>query len=217
MQRRDVFIAPSRRWQDQRTQLLSGDAWEKVRPQVCAALGKTTDGEKEVEKLAQQLDKLYRQVVKRFADNKAVSIKKEDDHERISLSRQKGVPEGKRLKQLKEQISALLPELDLPDLLLEVHQLTGFADAFTHISEKQARADDLPLSICAVLLAEACNIGIDDVVNPHVPALRRSCQYAAYNVPGSGTNNAPPIRTNNAPPMRTHDVPPRLGLRLALD
>jgi len=34
---------------------------------------------------------------------------------------------------------SLLPELDLPDLLLEVHQLTGFADAFTHISEKQAR------------------------------------------------------------------------------
>ena len=52
--------------------------------------------------------------------------------------------------------------------------MTGFADAFTHISEKQARADDLPLSICAVLLAEACNVGIDDVVNPSIPALRRS-------------------------------------------
>ena len=174
LQRRDVFIAPSRRWQDQRTQLLSGESWKKMRSQVCAALGKTTDGEKEVAKLAQQLDKQYRRVANRFTKNKAVSIKKEDDYERISLTKQKKLPESKQLKELKEQVAALLPELDLPDLLLEVHQLTGFADAFTHISEKQARADDLPLSICAVLLAEACNVGIDDVVNPSIPALRRS-------------------------------------------
>ena len=113
LERRDVFISPSRRWQDQRAQLLQGDAWKKAHPQICAALGKTADGD-------------------------------------------------------------LMPELDLPDLLLEVHRLTGFADEFVHISEKQARASDLPLSICAVLLAEACNVGLDDVVNPSIPALQRS-------------------------------------------
>ena len=84
------------------------------------------------------------------------------------------MPEGQRLKELKEAVDDLLPELDLPDLLLEVHRLTGFADEFVHISEKQARVNDLPLSICAVLLAEACNVGLDDVVNPSIPALRRS-------------------------------------------
>jgi len=174
LERRDIFISPSRRWQDQRAQLLQGEAWQKARLQVCAALDKSTDGEKEVQKLGKQMDELYRQVAKRFAKNKAVSIKKEDDYERISLTKQKKVPESKQLKQLRETIYGLLPELDLPDLLLEIHQLTGFADEFTHISEKQARANDLTLSICAVLLAEACNVGIDDVVNPNVPALRRN-------------------------------------------
>jgi TnpA family transposase len=174
LERRDVFIVPSHRWQDQRAQLLQGDAWKKARPQICAALGKTADGEKEVKKLAKRLDTLYRQVAKRLARNKAVSIKKEDDHERIHLAKLKKVPEGQRLKELKEAVGDLMPELDLPDLLLEVHRLTGFADEFVHISEKQARATDLPLSICAVLLAEACNVGIDDVVNPSIPALRRS-------------------------------------------
>ena len=67
LERRDVFIAPSHRWQDQRAQLLQGDAWKKARPQICAALGKTADGEKEVKKLAKQLDTLYRQVAKRLA------------------------------------------------------------------------------------------------------------------------------------------------------
>ncbi len=174
LERRDIFIVPSHRWQDQRAQLLQGEAWKKARPQICAALGKTGDGEKEVKKLAKQLDTLYRQVAKRLTGNKSVSIKKEDDYERIHLTPPKKVPAGKRLARLKTAVTALMPELDLPDLLLEVHQLTGFADEFDHISEKQARVADLPLSICAVLLAEACNVGIDDVVNPSVPALRRS-------------------------------------------
>ena len=32
---------------------------------------------------------------------------------------------------------------------------------------------DLPTSICAVLLAEACNIGLEPLVRPDVPALAR--------------------------------------------
>ncbi|MCI0732088.1 MAG: hypothetical protein L0332_35935 [Chloroflexi bacterium] len=87
LQRRDIFIAPSRHWQDQRQQLLQGEAWQKARPHVCAALGKSTDGAQEVAKLANQLDELYRQVAKRLAQNKAVSIKKEGEFERISLRR----------------------------------------------------------------------------------------------------------------------------------
>lgn len=174
LQRRDIFIAPSRRWQDQRLRLLHGAAWKKTRPQVCVALGKSTDGAKEMAALTKQLDTRYREVAKRFPRNKMVSVKKEDDYERISLRKQKKVRESRRLKHLREQVYGLLPEIDLPDLLLEINALTNFADEFTHISEKQARADDLSLSICAVLLAEACNVGIEDVVHAAVPALRRS-------------------------------------------
>lgn len=174
LQRRDIYVTPSHRWQDQRQQLLHGEAWRKARPHVCTALGKSTDGVQEVAKLAKQLDELYRQVAKRFAQNKTASIKREGEFERISLRRQEKVAESKRLVRFKQQVYDLLPELDLPDLLLEIHAITGFADEFTHISEKQAQAEDLPLSICAVLLAEACNVGIDDVVHPEIPALRRS-------------------------------------------
>ncbi len=44
---------------------------------------------------------------------------------------------------------------------------------FTHVSETRARVDDLPVSICAVLLAEACNIGIEPLIQTQVPALTR--------------------------------------------
>lgn len=33
---------------------------------------------------------------------------------------------------------------------------------------------DLPISLCAVLLAEACNIGLEPVVRADIPALTRS-------------------------------------------
>src|SRR5437764_4410708 len=37
-----------------------------------------------------------------------------------------------------------------------------------------ARADDLPISVCAVLLAEACNVGLAPLVRPEMPALTRA-------------------------------------------
>ena len=39
------------------------------------------------------------------------------------------------------------------------------------MSDASARAENLPLSICVVLIAEACNIGLTPVVNPNNPAL----------------------------------------------
>jgi TnpA family transposase len=58
-------------------------------------------------------------------------------------------------------------------VLLDIHARTGFAHAFTHLSEGEARATDLSVSLCAVLLAEACNIGLEPVVHSASAALTR--------------------------------------------
>lgn len=42
-----------------------------------------------------------------------------------------------------------------------------------HISEANARATDLPVSMCAALLAEACNIGLEPLTLQNIPALTR--------------------------------------------
>src|SRR5262244_2255022 len=74
---------------------------------------------------------------------------------------------------LRDHVLARLPQVDLPEVLLEIHARTGFAHAFTHISEGAARVGDLPITLCAVLLAEACNIGLEPVVRSDVAALTR--------------------------------------------
>lgn len=63
--------------------------------------------------------------------------------------------------------------MDLPEILLEIHLRTGFADEFTHLSESGPRVQDLALSVCAVLLAEACNIGLEPLIRKDNPALSR--------------------------------------------
>jgi hypothetical protein len=71
-------------------------------------------------------------------------------------------------------IEARLPRVDLPELVLEIHARTGFADGFRHASEAKARAQDLATSISAVLVSEACNTGLVPMIRPEVAALSRS-------------------------------------------
>jgi TnpA family transposase len=66
-----------------------------------------------------------------------------------------------------------MPRVDLPEILLEISARTGFSSSFTHVSEGNARAENLGISLCAVLLSEACNTGLEPLIRSDTPALRR--------------------------------------------
>jgi hypothetical protein len=70
-------------------------------------------------------------------------------------------------------VAGMLPRVDFPELLLEVAELTGLPAAFTHVTGADARLTDFEVSICALILAEACNVGLVPVVKPGLPALTR--------------------------------------------
>lgn len=92
---------------------------------------------------------------------------------RLTISSLASLYEPDSLKLLSKQVSDLLPTVDLTELLLEINAHTGFADEFFHASEASARADDPSVSISAVLMAEACNIGLEPLIRSNVPALTR--------------------------------------------
>lgn len=92
---------------------------------------------------------------------------------KLTIANLNGLDESPTLKSLAERVSGLLPVVDLTELLLEINAHTGFAEEFTHASEEGARMEDLTVSICAVLLAEACNIGMEPFIRPNIPALTR--------------------------------------------
>ena len=174
LKRRDLFITPSERWGGPRAQLLTGQAWEAQRVPVCRTLGRADTPEAELVRWAQELDTAYRRTAANLPTNAAVRIEQAHGREELVLSGLDKLEEPASLVALKAHVAVRLPRVDLPELLLEVQAWTGFASDFTHLTEHGARAADLPTSVCAVLLAEACNVGLEPLVRPEVPALTRA-------------------------------------------
>jgi TnpA family transposase len=173
LRRRDVFVSRSERWGNPRIKLLQGAHWEAMRSQVCRALNRNESPEPELDMLAQQLDSAYQRTAENFTSNAAVRIEQVQGRDTLTLTGLDKLDEPPSLIKLRDEVLARLPRVDLPEVLLEIHARTGFALEFTHISEGEARASDLPVSLCAVLLAEACNIGLEPVVRSDIVALTR--------------------------------------------
>ncbi len=136
-------------------------------------MGHPTDPQEAIKSLGHQLDSRYRQVAARLCENEAVELDVSGPKPRLTISPLASLDEPDSLKRLSKMISDLLPPVDLTELLLEINAHTGFADEFFHASEASARVDDLPVSISAVLMAEACNIGLEPLIRSNVPALTR--------------------------------------------
>ncbi len=174
IRRRDIFAAPSLRFADPRIGMLDGAAWEAARPTICRTLGRTQNVAEEIDGLSERLDQAYRLVAGNLPDNASLRIEQTDAGDDLVLTGLDRLEEPPSPVALQQAISDRLPQVDLPELLLEIDARTGFADAFTHVSEADARAGELRTSVCAVLVAEACNTGFQPLLRKDVPALRRS-------------------------------------------
>lgn len=170
---REVFVSPSWRYADPRNGLLSGAEWEAARSMICRTLGLSLNPQPLLDEIARELDKTYRSVAARLPYNSAVRFEGAPGKEDLILSSLDKVEEPDSLVSLRMMVSERMPRVDLPEILLEIAARTGFTAAFTHISNQSARAAGLTTSLCAVLLSEACNTGIEPLVCSDIPALRR--------------------------------------------
>lgn len=171
LRRRDIFVMPSERWHDPRQFLLDDARWQKLRPQICRILDRRATAQTELDRLSKQLDEEYRLTNDALADNNNLRLEIADGHLRPIVTPFDALSETSHLHFLQHNLTGRLPAIDLPQLMLDVHNLTGFADAFTHISEQQSRVTDFPTSLCAVLLAQGCNIGLEAVSDEEIPTL----------------------------------------------
>ncbi|WP_367605643.1 Tn3 family transposase [Legionella sp. W05-934-2] len=173
LKRRDVYVENSDRWGDTRTKLLQGSDWHNNRIQICRLLGHPLAPHDAIAAMTNRLDVTYKKVAANFDNNNAIRIDNSGKHPTLTIMNLDKLETPSTLTFLSEQIAKLLPQVDLTELILEIHARTGFLDEFTHVSESNARADDLPTSLCAVLLTEACNIGLEPLIKHHIPALTR--------------------------------------------
>jgi hypothetical protein len=170
VKRRDIFASPGARYGDPRRGMLDGATWQASKLVVGRALNRSLDAETEIVALAKLLDGAYRTVADRAASNLDLRFETVEGKTRIVVTPLDRLEDTESLRVLRPAVQGKMPKAGMPDLFLEIMQRTGFAQAFTHLSERQARVENFETSLCAALVAEACNIGIEAVSRQDVPA-----------------------------------------------
>ncbi|MGH3200219.1 MAG: Tn3 family transposase, partial [Streptosporangiaceae bacterium] len=172
LKRRDIWAEASTRWRNPQARLLEGGAWAAARDDVLTSLGLPGSPDALLAGHSRTLDAAYREVGGRLAASTEVTI---DGDGKIHLSGVKAVEEPPSLVDLRARTTAMLPRVDLPEVLLEVMSWAPeLADAFTPVSGGRSRVGDLPVSIAACLAAHAMNVGYRPIAKKGAPALERS-------------------------------------------
>ncbi len=174
LKRRDVFVAPGIRYGDPRRGLLDDTTWQASRPMICRTLNRSLDANAELARMAQLLDTAFQKAANGMADNPDLRIETTGGKPEIVISPLDRLDEPDSLRMLRAATHGIMPRADLPGVMLEVMHRTGFDKAFTHLSEREARVEDFGTSLCAALIAQACNTGYEPMIRPDFAALRRS-------------------------------------------
>ncbi|WTZ55387.1 hypothetical protein OG204_01170 [Streptomyces sp. NBC_01387] len=150
LQRRDTFASPSHRWSDPRARLLDRKGWEAVREDVLAGLSLEEDTEEHLRELTEVLDARWKQMAEHLeeagADAKISIEVQPNGRAKLNVERLHALGEPKSLAWLRSRVEKMLPKIDLPDQLFEVHAWTGFLDAFVHLGNGRTRMKDLTTS-----------------------------------------------------------------------
>lgn len=167
LKRRDVYAVGADKWGNPRAALIPERLWVRERAGVLTALGLDADPRAHLRELAEMLDDAYTQVAAGLAGNASVSIK----GGKLHMSRLEAAPLPEEFKAVHDAVQDLLPRIDYPELLLEVHARTGMFDQMGHISGSHLRRDDLDISLAALTVARSCNVGLVPVIKSGTPAL----------------------------------------------
>jgi hypothetical protein len=117
-------------------------ASEISREQPRTSLKLPTDPKEFIAILATELDGAYQRTLDGLRREHPIFELAEG---RIDLERLDALNEPASLKALRARIGAMLPDVDLPELLLEVATGARFTTAFTHEREPSARLSDWTL------------------------------------------------------------------------
>ncbi|GAA2569796.1 hypothetical protein GCM10010398_69690 [Streptomyces fimbriatus] len=108
----------------------------------------TEDAGEHPARLTRGLDAAWRQTADRLAEagddaKVEIVVPEGDGRARLSVDKLGSVGEPESLTWLKATAEAVLPRIDLPDPLFEVHSRTGFLDSFGHVSDRRTRVEGL--------------------------------------------------------------------------
>jgi len=172
LKRREIYADASTKWRNPQAELLEGAQWEAIRPDALTALSLPADPDTLLAEHSATLDAALREVGGRLIANPDVRV---DGAGKIHLTGVKAIEEPPSLVDLRARTTAMLPRVELPEVILEVMSwVPELAAAFTAVSGGRSRLKDLPVSIAACLTAHSLNVGYRPIAKKGVEALERS-------------------------------------------
>ena len=159
----DVFVPGSRRYADPATYLYTPAQWKPRQAGYCQLVGKPAKAADALEQGKEELHAALAEMEKALAgalpgDTGTVRLDA-DDHLVIPKLTAEDVPAA--AKELKDELSSMLPFAPIASLLIELDGRTSFLDCFTHAGGKKlAQSPGLKRNILAVLIALATNLGL---------------------------------------------------------
>jgi TnpA family transposase len=170
LRRREIYAEASTRWRDPRAQLLAGEKLATAKVTVMADLQLGEDPGGLLAEQSRALDAALRDVAAQVTAGTIDTTV--DDQGRLHLPKLSAIPDPPSLADLRKRVAAMLPRVDLPEVILEVMGwVPEFTAAFTPASGGRSRLDDLHISVAACLTAQALNIGYAPVAKRGAPAL----------------------------------------------
>lgn len=169
LKRHDIYIPQSILYNNPMDCLIDEKTWDQQKEILLEQLNLPSSAREICLRLETDLELSYKEALNRWPTSKMARIENSD---RLIISRLQKSYEKKEDKAFKLRIQQLLPKIDLTDLLLEVNQQLMLTRSFTHLSDKDTKMKNLDISLLAVLLSEACNIGFSPVSKEGIDSLK---------------------------------------------
>lgn len=172
LNKHDVFVPNSKKFIDLMSTLLNGKSWEQHKAVLLNHLKLPENPYVAVQQLEDDLSLSYEETIKNWSHSEMARIERQENADRIVVSNIRKAREPKEEQVFKDRIRELILAIDLPDLLLKVNQQVNLTSHFQHTNDSKVRMEELDVSILAVLLAEACNIGFSPVSREGIDSLK---------------------------------------------
>ncbi len=147
-----VWVPGSRRHADPASLLLPAEQWHATRTTFSRAVEQPLEGAERLDALSEEQHELLDRLA-REQDATAEAQLADGD---LVVNTPDTAQEGR----LRKLIEPRLPEVDLPELLIEVDGWIGFSDHLTPLSGNRRRSADMPAVLYAAILAQATNLGV---------------------------------------------------------
>jgi hypothetical protein len=157
-----IWVLGSRKYANIDSYLIPKARWEQLRQTYCDMVGMPEDGKIKLAMKQSVLEEGLARLDSHLPQNEFVRI---ENGELVLSPLDKEEAEIRKQPPLAEKIGALLPSIQLGQLLAEVDTWTRFSQQFTHAGGATSRTDDLVTQLYAAILTQACNMTLSGMAS----------------------------------------------------